>query len=169
MKKWAFLFIIVLVSILGASAQDSSTTRGINYKTISGFPAFPLLKTDSSKFNSVSVFQRGEPAVIIYFSPTCGHCQHQAEEITGRIKDFKNVQILMVSSYSMEEIQQFVASYGLDHFRNITVAQDPGFNMGTFFELKSLPGIFVYDKKGKLKTHFETNVLANELLDAVTM
>jgi peroxiredoxin len=169
MKKWAFLFIIVLVSILGVSAQDSSITRGINYKTISGFPAFPLLKTDSSKFNSVSVFQKGEPAVIIYFSPTCGHCQHQAEEITGRIKDFKNVQILMVSSYSMEEIQQFVASYGLDHFRNITVAQDPGFNMGTFFELKSLPGIFVYDKKGKLKTHFETNVLANDLLDAVTM
>ena len=75
----------------------------------------------------------------------------------------------MVSSYGLDEIQQFVASYGLDHFQNITVAQDPGFNMGTFFELKSLPGIFVYDKKGKLKTHFETNVLANELLNAISM
>jgi peroxiredoxin len=169
MKKWAFLLSIILLTILQVSAQDSSNIKAINYKTLAGFPAFPLMKTDSSKFNSVSVYQKGEPAVIIYFSPTCGHCQHQAEEITGRIKDFKNVQILMVSSYSMEEIQQFVSSYGLDHFQNITVAQDPGFNMGTFFELKSLPGIFVYDKKGKLKTHFETNVLANELLNAITM
>jgi peroxiredoxin len=169
MKKWAFLFFISLLSILVVTAQDSTKANTINYKNLPGFPAFPLLKTDSSKFNSVSVYQKGEPAVIIYFSPTCGHCQHQAEEITGRIKDFKNVQILMVSSYGMEEIQQFVASYGLDHFQNITVAQDPGFNLGTFFELKSLPGIFIYDKKGRLKTHFETNVLANELLTALSM
>jgi peroxiredoxin len=169
MKKWALYFSISLFLFHPAAAQDSLKPTAVNYKTIPSFPAFPLLKTDSSKFNSVSVYQKGESAVVIYFSPTCSHCQHQAEEITGRIKDFKNVQILMVSSYSLEEIRQFVDAYGLDHFKNITVGHDPGFNMGAFFELKSLPGIFVYDKKGKLKKHFETNVKANDLLEAIAM
>lgn len=169
MKKWIFLLPVFLLLLLQVTAQDSTKINTLNYKTLPAFPAFPLLKTDSSKFNSVSIYQKGEPALVIYFSPTCSHCQHQAEEITARMKDFKNYPILMVSSYSMEEIKQFADSYGLGHFKNITVAQDPGFNMGTFFELKSLPGIFVYDKKGKLKTHFETNVVADDLIKALSL
>lgn len=152
---------------LSAMGQDSTKTVAINYHNYPSFPAFPLLKTDSTKFNSVSAVVKGRPTVVIYFSPTCSHCQHQAEEITGKIKDFEKVQFLMVSSYAIQDIRQYIASYALDHFSNITVAYDPSFSMGRFFELKSLPGIFVYDKKGKLKSHFETNVHAEELLKAI--
>ena len=169
MKNWLPLVGLFLVTAFTATAQDSAKTAGITYKTIHNFPGFAILKTDSSRTNSASAFHKGTPTVIIYFSPTCSHCQHQAEEITGNMKNFKNVAFLFVSSYSMEDIKQFVATYALDHFSNIMVAQDPGFNMGSFFELRSLPGIFVYDKKGQLKTHFETNVLSGELLAALQL
>jgi len=47
------------------------------------------------------------------------------------------------------------------------VASDPNFSMGQFYELRSLPGIYLYDKKGKYKRHFETNVIAEDLLKAI--
>lgn len=165
MKKW-FIIPALLFSIF-SFAQDSDKPKEINYKTLPSFPAFPLLKTDSSKFNSVSVFQKNHETVVIYFSPTCSHCQHQAEEITSHMKDFEGVKFLFVSSYTMDDINQYVSAYGLNHFSNITVGQDAAFNMGRFFELKSLPGIFVYDKKGKLKASYDTNVHADELLKAL--
>ncbi len=165
MKKW-LLFAALFVSA-ASFAQDSSKPKAISYKTFSSFPAFPLLKTDSTKFNSVSVVEKNHPTVIIYFSPTCSHCQHQAEEITASMKQFEGVNFLFVSSYTMEDINQYVSAYGLNHFSNITVGQDAPFNMGRFFELKSLPGIFVYDKKGKLTASFDTNLKADVLAKAI--
>jgi peroxiredoxin len=165
MKKPAL--IVALLFSLHVNAQDSAKPAAITYKTYESFPAFPLLAMDSSRFNSISVVSKNQPLVVIYFSPTCGHCQHQAEEITSHMKDFKDVKFLMVSSYPMEEIKQFSETYGISHFSNITLAHDPNFSMGQFYELKSLPGIFLYDKKGKIKKHFETNVFADVLLQAI--
>ena len=161
MKKWFAIF--TLFFFFNGNAQDSTKPAPLTYKTYTSFPAYPLLALDSSRFNSVSVSNKKEPVVIIYFSPTCSHCQHQAEEITGHMNDFQHVQFLMVSSYSMQEIKQFSDTYGLAHFPNITIGNDPSFGMGQFFALKSLPGIFVYNKKGKFQKHFETNVLADSL------
>ena len=159
--------ILALFLCFGANAQDTSKPVVINYRTHESFPAYPLFALDSSRFNSLRVAGKKEPVVIIYFSPTCSHCQRQAEEITGHIKAFKDVQFLMVSSYPMQEIKEYVNTYALSRFPNITVASDPNFSMGQFFELKSLPGIYVYNKNGKYKTHFETNVLADTLAKAV--
>jgi peroxiredoxin len=161
MKKWTALF--ALLFFLKGLAQDSTKAVLLTYKTYSSFPAYPLLALDSSKFNSVSISNKKEPVVIIYFSPTCSHCQHQVEEITSHMNEFQHVQFLMVSSYSMKEIKEFSDTYGMSHFSNVTLAHDPVFGMGQFFEIRSLPGIFVYNKKGKLQTHFETNVLADSL------
>ncbi len=107
------------------------------------------------------------PTIVIYFSPTCGHCQHQAEEITSHIKQLEDVQILMVTSHPLYEIRQFIDTYAINHFANITVARDPDFNMGRFYELKSMPGIFIYNKKGKLKKAFDTNVKIEDLVAAL--
>jgi len=165
MKKLAA--IPVLFICLFAGAQDTAKNAALTYKSYTSFPAFPLFTLDSSKISSVSVLTKHEPVVVICFSPTCSHCQHQAEEITSHMKDFKDVKFLMVSSYPMQEVREFAETYALNRFPNILVASDPNFSMGHFYELRSLPGIYLYDKKGKLKKHFETNVLAEDLLKAI--
>lgn len=165
MKTWAILPAMLLC--LNLAAQDSTKPAALTYKTYTSFPAFPLLTLDSTRFNSASVRGKNEQVVVICFSPTCSHCQHQAEEITSHMKDFKDVKFLMVSSYAISEIKQFAETYGVSHFPNITLAYDPNFSMGQFYELRSLPGIYVYDKKGTLKKRFETNVLAEALLQAI--
>jgi peroxiredoxin len=165
MKKMMLgLFLFMSVQLL---AQDSNRANVVTYKTLRSFPSFQLFALDSSKFYSTAVLEKNEPTVLIYFSPTCSHCQHQAEEITSHIKEFKGVKFLMVSSYSLQEIRQFSETYAIDKFPNIKLAHDANASLVKFYEIKSLPGIFVYDKKAKFKTLFPTNVKAGELLSAL--
>jgi len=43
------------------------------------------------------------------------------------------------------------------------MAQDPDFKLGTFFELKEIPAVFVYGSNGKLKRNFDSKVKIDEL------
>ncbi|MES2649864.1 MAG: redoxin domain-containing protein [Bacteroidota bacterium] len=166
--KYLALFLAIFIC-LNARSQDSTKKASITYKTYTSFPAFPLMALDSSRFNSISVLAKNQPLVVIYFSPTCSHCQHQAEEITSHMNEFKNVKFLMVSSYPITEIKEFATTYAIQRFQNITLAHDPNFSMGQFYELRSLPGIYVYDKKGLFKKNFETNVMADVLWNALNL
>lgn len=158
---------ILLLASASLSAQDSNKTKVLTYKTYPSFPAFPLLSIDSTRFNTLSVQAKKGPTIVMYFSPTCSHCQHQAEEITGHIKELRHVKFLMVSSYPLAEIRQFAETYAINRFENIKLAYDPESKLVGFYELKSLPGIFVYDKNGKFKKSFPTNVKAQDLIEAV--
>lgn len=165
MKNWA----VIILCFLAAKSfgQDSTKTAPLTYKTYTQVPAFNLYALDSSKFSSISVVEKKEPLIIMYFSPTCSHCQHQAEEFTSHMKELKDIKILMVSSYSLTEIRQFATDYGVNHFSNIKLGYDPEFSMGRFYDLRSLPGIFVYNKSGRLVKNFETNTTVAEILAAL--
>ena len=165
MKK---LLLAVFMGLgMQAMAQDSAQVKTITYQNYPSFPGFELRHTDSTAFNTHSIPKKNKQTVLIYFSPTCGHCQHQAEEITGHIGEFKNVNFLFVSAYPLEEIQKFAATYAMDKFKNITVAYDPESKMVRFLEIRSLPGIYIYDKKRKFKKAFSTNQLTADLVNAL--
>jgi len=155
-----------LLFLLSAAGKAQSDSIPI-YKQFPTIPAFKLMRADSSFFMLKDVVKKKKPTIIIIFSPTCSHCQHQAEEITSHMKDLANVTFIFSTLYPVPEMQQYINDYGLDKFPNITVGHDKGYNLGTFYKIGGLPGIFVYDKKGKFITSFETNVMADKLIAAV--
>jgi len=149
------------VSITGMAFSQTDSLPV--YKQFPTVPAFKLMKADSS-FIQLQDLTKKKASVIIIFSPTCGHCQHQAEAITSHIKDLKDVNFVFSTSYPVDEMKQYISSYGLDRFPNITVVHDNLPIMGTFYKVESFPGVFVYDKKGKLVANFDTNVTADTIL-----
>lgn len=166
MKQMLFAALLLLAAI-GTNAQDTPAVKGFTYKDYTLLPVFQLRKPDSSMFRTTSVPEKNKQLVVVYFSPTCSHCQHQTQEITSNMKQLKDVKFLFVSSYSLEEIRGYVKEYAIDRFSNITIGQDPDFKMGRFYALTSMPGIFVYDKKGRLVKNFDTNVTIKTLLSAL--
>ena len=165
MKK-IFFFALLFVSVTNifAQAPDASLPP---YKVSQTVPAIKLMHADSSFFTVKDMVKKNMGTVVIIFSPTCSHCQHQAEEITSHISEFKNVNFVFSTTYDVKDMKQYISDYGLDKFPNISVGYDKGYVMGSFYKIQSLPGIFVYDKKGKFVTSFETNVKAQTLLDAL--
>ena len=162
----SFLFLATLchVSSTGfCQATDSLSP----HKQFPFIPSFQLMKADSSKFYMKDAIPKKSAAVVIVFSPGCSHCRHQAQEITSHIQLLANVHFLFATAYPINEMKQFISDYGLDKFPNIQVGQDKGMNLNSFYKIKALPGIFVYNKKGKLVAEFVSNVTADVLASAV--
>jgi thioredoxin-related protein len=165
MKKIIF-FALLLISFTTTFAQKTDASLP-PYKQSPTVPPLKLMRADSTFFTVKDLVKKKMGTVVILFSPTCSHCQHQAEEITSHIGDFKDVNFIFSTSYDVKDMKQYISDYGLDKFPNITIGYDKGYNMGSFYKIQSLPGIFVYDKKGQFVTNFETNVKAQTLLDAL--
>jgi thiol-disulfide isomerase/thioredoxin len=159
--KMAFRMLLAIMSFNGTLFAQ------ITYRQLPEFPGYKLLNSDSVVFNSLSVLKPQKPTVIIYFSPTCHHCQSQATDITSNMNVFKDVQFLFVTSYPAADTRPFLSEYAIEKFKNITFGYDPQFAMGRFFELKSLPGVFIYDKNKQFKKAFETNVKPEKLYAAI--
>lgn len=148
MKQIITVFSFLLAGF-ACSAQTNNHNHqqegGFTVETYKKFPPFPLLNLDSARVNSSQAIDSKKKTVVVYFSPICNHCQHLAEDITGNMKSFKNTKFLFISSYSITEIKDFANNYGLNKFKNISVFQDDQYKFVSFYKLRSLPGIFVYD------------------------
>lgn len=166
MKNFKNIFFACIVCFISSSVFSQSDSIPL-YKQFPTVPAFKLMKSDSSYFQIKDVIKRKTPTVVIVFSPTCNHCQHQAEEITSHMKDLKDINFIFSTPYSVEEMKQYMNTYGLDKFPNINIGHDKGYIMGTFYKMASLPGIFIYDKKQKLVATFDTNVKTDTILQAL--
>lgn len=155
--------IILFFLFTGSTTIAQVANGGITYKNFTSLPAYTLLDLNSKPFMTTSVPQKGKSLVVVYFSPSCSHCQEFTSALTAQLKDFKNVQFLFVSAYPITEITSFANERGLQKMSNFKMSQDPEFKLGTFFELKEIPSVFVYGSNGKLKSNFDSKVKIEEL------
>lgn len=154
-------FLLLGLCSLSGMAQPGKTAT---YKTQQTVLPVQLIDINKQPFFSNKVQVPGKTLVLVYFSPTCSHCLDFTENLTAKLKQFKNVQFLFVSAYSVEEIKTFAITRGLTKMPNFKVGQDPEFKLGTFYELKEIPSIFVYGKNGKLKKTFDSKVKIEDLI-----
>lgn len=110
--------------------------------------------------------KKNRPLLIMYFSPDCHHCKRQMEHMMKRMDELKNIQIILATYQPMEELALFERNYNLKQYSNIRAGRDTKFFLVPFFKIRNLPYLALYDKKGKLITTFEGNVLMETLIKA---
>lgn len=165
---WKTLLLIIGVGLNIVIANAQKTDSVPRYKQFPFVPSFKLMKTDSSIFVMKDVVPQKSAAVVVVFSPLCSHCQHQAQEITSHMKDLSDVTFLFATTYPLSDIQTFINDYGLDRFPNIHIGQDRGAYLGAYYQIKGIPGVYVYNKKGNLTAAYSTNVKAETLVKALS-
>ncbi len=159
MKKTVFTFIIGCLTLSGFAQIDSTQ----QYFKSPYIPAFKIIKVpDSSSFTN-NMLQKGKPTILVFFDPDCDHCQHATKNFTAKIDQFKNVQILMVTIYEFSRIKKFYKDYKLRKFPNITLTRDAGITLPRFYNVSSIPDVYVYDKDGKLMNHYKKDIPVEEI------
>jgi thiol-disulfide isomerase/thioredoxin len=162
MRIFGFAAVALLIS-LGGLAQ----TKKASFKTTKTLPSFTLTDISNKTFSTKAAQVKGKPLVVIYFSPYCAHCVAFTEELTGDLKSFKGVQFLMASAFSTDDIRTFVVTRGLNKLPSFKVGSDPAFQMGDFYEIREVPGIFVYNSQGKLTHSFSKQIKLEQLKAAL--
>ena len=159
--KW-LLSLIALSFGLIASAQVDSTTPP--YKKYPTLPPLQLLLSDSiTKYTKENIPNK-KPVWIILFSPDCSHCQQTAEELVKYKKELKDLHIVMASMFSIKQIKDFEATYQLSQLSNLTIGKDIYFLIPPFYDVKSLPFMAFYNKKGNLISVFEGSMPVSKVI-----
>lgn len=159
MKKTVFTLIAICFGFAALAQTDSSQM----YFKVPTIPAFNLIKMpDSSSFTN-NQLQKNMPTVVIFFAPDCEHCQEATKNLTAKIDQLKNVQIVMIAGMEYSIVKKFYADYKLADYPNITVTRDPLFKLPQYYSVRSIPDVYVYDKKGMYLNHFKS-VIPVELI-----
>ena len=156
---FGFVF-FTATSLYGQNAVDTSPP----YRRFPTVPPFKLLETDSVSFFTKANLKKNRPVLIMLFSPSCDHCHHETGEIVKKINEFKKVEIVMATPMPFNQMKEFSMKYKLDQFENITVGQDFQYFLPSFFMVRNLPYLAMYDKKGKLLKTFEGNMKVDDLI-----
>jgi thioredoxin-related protein len=142
------LTICLLIFSFVASAQPDTTTP--IYKRFPTLPPLQVLLPDSLTKYTKEDIPKKKQVLIVLFSPDCDHCKHEAEELVAQKESFKNIHIIMVSTYPFYRIKEFADAYGLSGLQNVVLAKDPSYFLMTFYNIRNFPYMALYDKKGKL-------------------
>lgn len=163
MKK---IIIYILLFLAGniALAQAGSSLSSAKFPNL---PPFTITKVpDSTRFEKANL-QKNKAVMIMVFSPDCEHCQQEVKEIIAHIKLFKNVQIVMVSNLGYHYINTFYKEFKIAKYPNIIMGMDYRYLLGSFFNIASLPAIFLYNKNGKFVKAFDRTVPVQKIAAAL--
>lgn len=159
----ALFFILFAISLFAQKVTDSLPA----YKSIPTIPPFKLmLVPDSTAFTKYDL-KKKKLTVIFIFSPDCDHCLHATEDLLANYKQFKKAQIVMATSLSFPHVQKFYRDFKIAEYPNIKVGLDNTYFLNTFYNVKSYPAIFVYDKKGKFKAAFDSGSKFEKIAQAL--
>ncbi len=162
MKKIPVL-ILLLFSLAKLFAQTDTIEPA--YKRFPNIPPFTLTAPDSSSVTRDNLAKH-KKVLIMFFSPDCDHCQHQTEDIIKKMDDFKNIEIVMATYQPFEELVAFYNKYELAKYTNIKIGRDGNYFFPPFYNMKSLPYLALYNKKGELITTYEGNRRPDVILKA---
>ncbi len=159
--KNLLLFCLILTTCFHVFSQSSDSLPP--YKQVPIIPPFKILLADSSWFSKADLSKK-KSTWIIYFSPDCGHCQLETEEIISNINKLKNLQIVMITSRPLEDLKNFYTHYNLSRFPSIKAGVDPSRFITTFYRVETTPFSAVYNKKGNLINAYSKGANIPELL-----
>lgn len=159
--------LLILFSLIAATGCTQAQQPKHN---IDNIPPFHILRTDSTWFTPANL-KKNKPVMIIYFSPDCSHCQHLVYEMKPKMKNFDNVQIVMITFTDYDRlkmIQNFVRDFDLAKYQNITVGTEAHtYVVQRYYQVTTTPYIAIYDRKGKLVKGYDKAPTFDELITAV--
>lgn len=154
MKNWLQFFLFLLLA--GTITAQTKTESEAPYKKDPKIPAFNIQLGDKTWFTREKLPKKGYAyTYIIYFSPDCGHCQHEAKELVKHMDSLSKAFFVFVGFKPLDEIQEFASYYGLDKFKNVKVGRDPTYFVPSFFRVTRTPFIVCYNNKGLLEKVYD--------------
>ena len=150
--KLLFTLLISFSSLMGFAQAEPLEPP---YKRFPTVPPLQILLGDSVTKYTKENLPKKKPVFIMLFSPDCTHCQHTAEEMIKHKEELKDIHIVMATMHSITQMNEFVQKYGLNQIPNLVVGKDVYYILSGFYNIKNLPYMAFYNKKGNLISGME--------------
>ena len=159
----ALFLTAITAAPLFVQGQTQSTAKP-KYVRFPDIPPISFTAAGGKTFTNKDL-KKDEPTMIILFSVDCSHCQHETKEITQNISKFKGTQILMITPFRYDQMYAFYRGYGIQNYPDvITMGTDSTRKLNMFYEQRNYPGLYIYNKSGKIIYHDEGSIPIDTLL-----
>lgn len=159
------LFLLIWMLPVSLAAQTDSLAPYFRQPVL---PHFTLQVPDGDGVLRRDDLDSTRPVMLMLFSPDCDHCHRQTEEITRRIGELGDLQIVMSTYHSLEMIRLFRREFQLESHPSIRVGRDAGYFLIPFFAARNVPLLAIYDRKWKLLEVIRGNVPLERILDVLS-
>ena len=137
------------------SAQSQSPASEPNYLRYPVIPPISMTTASGKVFTNADI-KKHKPVMIMLFSVDCEHCQHETQDITSHISQFKGAQLIMITPSAHSEMYAFYQGYGISKYPDvITMGTDSTRRLNMFYQQRFFPGIYIYNKDNHLVYHHE--------------
>lgn len=153
MKKLVFFLSLVIAS----ACTRAQTTPPV-------IAPYKILTT-KDVYSTPADLPKNKPVMLIYFATDCGHCQKLITDMKPYMKDFKDMQVVMITFSDIRMVKSFQNDYGLTAWPNFTLGTEGyTYTVQKYYKLQHTPYIAIYDHKGKLVQAYEKPPEIKELV-----
>jgi thioredoxin-related protein len=162
-------------SIAACKAQKTNVTKEIkpsntnniplvNYKEIGApLPEFKVVRLDGTKIVRKDAQYDGN-LFIMFFNPTCGHCEEFTETLKKNIFLFKKTKVIMVAGSMMQPyLPDFIKKHELSKYPTLTMGVDSSEMINKMYMYQSLPQLNIYNKERKLIKFFTGDIAIDSI------
>jgi peroxiredoxin len=170
MRKTVRIIIIVIATLLVGSLWYLSFNQISNKKEafcrIENLPKIEL-HTSQNEILYLTDFSYDEVKLLIYFNTHCDFCQFEIEELSKRLPEFENTEIILVSAEPIDSIRPFMQTLGFLSYPNASAYHCPYDTLIKCFGQLAAPTTFVYGTNNKLLKRFNGATRIDDLLQVV--
>jgi thiol-disulfide isomerase/thioredoxin len=147
-RKTIFIASIGLSLVFSMCSRHPKAKTGMEGKPL---PSFTLLLPDSTSRLTTDSIQKGTPIILFYFSPYCPYCRAEMRNITDNMAKLSHIRFYVFTSYPFPLMKEFYTQYHLNRYKNITAGVDDKGYFSSYYKIKSVPFLAVYDKDKLLR------------------
>lgn len=127
-------------------------------------PPFRILLLDSiTHFNTIDI-PKGNPSILMFFSPDCEHCQKETESIIKNMDSLRNVNLIFITVDPFDRMKVFNEFYKLSKYKNVMVGRDYSFFFPYHFQGAQPPYTVIYDRHKRMEAVLSSETNAHELI-----
>ena len=116
----------------------------------SGIAPFSIVMLNGKTY-TYKELKKNVPTVLVYFSPTCEHCQAFTKELLKYDKELKNKQIVMVTYQPVKEMKPFDSTFHISSKHYIKMGTEGyTFVVQKYYGVQRFPFVAMYNKDMKL-------------------
>ncbi len=163
---------LLLLCFMGYKVTDQIQQKTKVKEMLKTIPEFSFETLEEGVFTKNDLLSN-KATVFIYFNTECNYCQNEAISIKKSIEEFKNTQLIFVSSEAKETINTFAEFYKLNTYDYVNFLFDSKDDFSNRFDATSIPYVLIYDEnqvlirkhKGQLKAEGILKTLKSNLTD----
>ena len=158
----------------GKPAEKGDSTKLPAYMKTKDMPMIKMYvdvtttngKQDTVWFTNANL-PYNKPIVVVYFSPECGHCQHELKELEKNMDSLKDAFFVFASRFPIDSIKNFEKKYNTSIYPNMVFGKEATYFLPVFYDIKFTPFMAVYDRKKQFVKSWDQGTVMHDLIQLV--